>query len=90
MIRPCISGLLGRSAAYAVIALGWTMLASRGVRANEPPVVPTTKTATTKTATVSAEVWELARELELLENLELLAQWDMLALMPLLEDDDER
>lgn len=85
MIRPWPHVRLGRTVACVALALGWTALGSRMARANEPPAVPTTRTAT-----VSAEVWELARELELLENLELLAQWDMLALMPLLEDDDER
>ena len=67
-----------RPASAVVLTLvGWPTLASANPSA-------------TSTTTVSAEILELARNLEVLENFDLLVQWDVLQLLPLLEETDER
>ena len=54
----------------------------------EEPVAPT-PAGPTKTASVSADVLELARDLDVLRDLDLLLQWEMLQLMPILEEGDD-
>ncbi|MEM7678544.1 MAG: hypothetical protein AAF449_21355 [Myxococcota bacterium] len=53
-------------------------------------VAQSTKPSTTNTSSASPELLELARQLEILEDFELLLRMDILELMPVLEDNDER
>ncbi len=83
--RPC--GPRWKTA-WMTVSVGGALAAGPSVavpaRAEEPPPVNLTATAS-----VSAEILELAANLTLLEELDLLAQLEVLELMPLLEDSDE-
>ena len=68
------------------LLLGLCTLSSLAI-ADEPPPPPPPPT---EPATVSPDILELAQNLLILEELDLLIAWDLLELMPLLEENDER
>ena len=83
-----VTGMTANALKRFAPAVGWafwlTAFGPSGTAAGNEPAP-----AVTTTVSVSAEILELAENLSVLEDLDLLVQWEVLELMPLLEDDDE-
>ena len=69
------------------LSMAGSLLFSGWASADEPPPVTPPPV---RTATVSAELMELAANLDVLEDLDMLLQLEVLELLPLLEETDER